>query len=82
MRKLLVLSAVAMLAAVATGCNCCDLGCFRRPVTAAMPVCPPVAAPAATIVDPGCGQPVYGGQPVFSGQPVYGAPTVLPGAGG
>jgi hypothetical protein len=34
--------------------------CFRRPVTAAMPVCPPIAAPTATIVDPNCGQPVYG----------------------
>lgn len=67
MRKLLVLSAVAMFTAAATGCNCCDLtSCFRRPVTAAMPVCPPVAAPAATIIDPGCGQPVLG------------APTITP----
>jgi hypothetical protein len=69
MKKLLVLSAVTMLAALATGCNCCDLGsCFRRPVTAAMPVCPPIAAPAATIVDPGCAQPVYS------------APSLTPGA--
>lgn len=80
MRKLLVLSTVAMLAAAATGCNCCDWNCFRRPVTAAMPVCPPVAAPAATMVDPGCGQPIYGGQPVYSGQPMT-VPGIIPGAG-
>ncbi len=73
MRKLLVLSAVAMFAAAATGCNCCDLSCFRRPTTAALPVCPPMAAPAA-VVDPGCGQPVYGGQQI------YGAPMITPGA--
>jgi hypothetical protein len=63
------LSAVTVLTAAATGCNCCDLNCFRR--TAAMPIygqCPPVAAPAATVVDPGCGQPVYS------------APLVTPGA--
>jgi hypothetical protein len=82
MRKLLVLSAVAMLSAAATGCHCCDLSCFRRPTMTAMPVCPPVAAPAATVVDPGCGQPIYGAQPVFSGQPVYGTTTVLPGSAG
>jgi hypothetical protein len=73
MKKLLVLSAVTVVAAAATGCNCCDLSCFRRPFSAAMPVCPPVAAPAATIVEPGCGQPVYGTQP-------YIGPTVVPGA--
>ena len=68
MRKLLVLSAVAMFTAAATGCNCCDLtSCFRRPVTAAMPVCPPMTAPAATIIDPNCGQPLYG------------APSIAPG---
>jgi hypothetical protein len=45
-----------------------------------MPVCPPVAAPAATVVDPGCGQPIYGGQPVYSGQPMT-VPGIIPGAG-
>jgi hypothetical protein len=74
MRKLLVLSAVSMFAAAATGCNCCDLSCFRRPTAAALPVCPPVAAPAATVIDQGCGQPVYNTQP-------YSAPMVFPGAG-
>ncbi len=70
MRKLLVLSAVTMVTALATGCNCCDLtSCFRRPVAAAMPVCPPMA-PAATIVDPGCGQPVLGA-PMITPSPVY-----------
>ena len=71
MRKLLVLSAVAMLTAAATGCNCCDFSCFRRPLTAAMPVCPPMAAPTATIVDPGCGQPILGGGTIVPGPIQY-----------
>jgi hypothetical protein len=70
MRKLLALSAVAMFAAVTTGCNCCDFSCFRR--TAAMPVyaqCAPVQAQCAP--DP-CAQPTLGA-------PAYTSPSIVPG---
>jgi hypothetical protein len=81
MRKLLVLTAVAVLVASAIGCQCCDW--FRRgamyPATPAPVMCDPCcpADPGVAPCDP-CAPATYGMAPATYGT----APaTVLPGPG-
>ena len=86
MRKILVLTAIAVLVASAIGCQCCDR--FRRgamyPATAPPVVCNP--CPPANPCDPcvpcdPCAPATYGTAPAYGAAPVYGtAPsTMLPG---